>query len=154
MERTNDSGEHIFGLPFGLVLIVAYKGIWGVVELLGGILVFFSHAILAGELTEDPQDIFANWVFAHLGVADARRIGSVIILLGAIKLAIAIGIWYRSWWMRKAALIFFCAASIFGLYEIITAPTLFKVGALIIDLFLIYYFWKVLPKHFRQGKIV
>jgi uncharacterized membrane protein len=138
---------YVYGRPLGLALLAFYKGAWGILEILAGVLVLFSHRIFSGELTEDPQDLFANWLFAHLGVNQARQLGAVIILLGAVKIAIALGAWYRSWRMRNFALIFFSAAAAFAAYEIISRFTLFRLGALIMDLFFLYYFWKVLPKH-------
>ncbi len=150
---SKDDGIHFRGRPLGLVLIAAYKGLWGTVELLAGFLVLFARAIMAKELIEDPQDILANWVFAHLGVGDARRIGAIVIVLGMIKIALAFGIWYRSWLVRNIALAFFAVAGFFAVYELTADVTAFRMAALGADLFMIYYLWKVLPKHYRHGKV-
>ncbi len=51
-EIAQDSGPHPFGWPLGLVLLVLYKGIWGLLEVCAGLLVVFSHRIFSGELTD------------------------------------------------------------------------------------------------------
>ncbi|OIO52457.1 hypothetical protein COY93_02605 [Candidatus Uhrbacteria bacterium CG_4_10_14_0_8_um_filter_58_22] len=148
-----DSGPHPFGRPLGLLLLVLYKGVWGLMEIVAGTFVVFSHRILSGELTEDPQDLLANWIFSHVGVAQAHRIGAVIVLLGAIKLAIAVGVWYRSWLMRNVSLVFLGVAAAFGIYEVVVSFTVFRLAALLVDLVLIYYFWRVLPRHLHDGTV-
>lgn len=148
-----NAGLHFAGRPLGLVLLVLYKGLWGTLEVGAGVLVLFSYRIFSGELIEDPQDMFVNWLFAHIGVTQALHIGTVIILLGIIKIMIALGVWYRSWAMRNAALVFFGAAGAFGAYELSVHLTMFRASALLVDLFLLWYFWIVLPKHLHDRLI-
>jgi uncharacterized membrane protein len=154
MSTPHDTGIHIFGRPVGLALLVLYKCIWGALEVIAGLFVLFTYAIFARELVEDPQDLFVNWLLGHLGIAQAHQLGAVIVLLGGIKIALAIGLWYRSWRIRNIALVFFCAAALFASYELVYRLTPFRVGALGMDLFLLYYCWKVLPKHLRHGEVV
>jgi uncharacterized membrane protein len=148
-----DPGIHLFGRPLGLVLLVLYKAIWGAFEVAAGILIMLSYRVLSGELTEDPQDLFATWLFAHLGVEHAYRIGAIVLLLGITKIVIAVGVWYRSWLLRDGALIFFGMAAIYGCYEVLLHFSIFKLGALVMDLFLLWYFWKILPKHLHDRKV-
>jgi uncharacterized membrane protein len=151
---SSDRGIHVFRRPLGLVLFALYKGVWGTLEVVAGLLVLFSYQIFSRELIEDPQDLFVNWLFNHLGVEQAERVGAVIILLGGVKILIAIGLWYRSWRIRKVALVFLGAAALYALYEIASHFTVFRLAALGMDLVLIYYFWKILPKHLRHGAVV
>lgn len=56
------------GRPIGMFLIVAYKGFWGMAEIFAGILLMLSRRLVGGELAEDPEDLFANWMLAHLHI--------------------------------------------------------------------------------------
>jgi uncharacterized membrane protein len=152
--KSKDRGLHFLGRPLGLVLLALYKSMWGATEMVAGVLLFFSHKIFARELIEDPQDLFVNWLFAHFGVKQAEQMGGIILLLGAIKIALGWGLWYRSWAVRKIAIIFFIGAGFYALYEASIHLTVFRLAALCVDIFLIYYCWKVLPKHLRHNKVV
>ena len=144
---------HVFGRPLGLLILILYKFIWGTIEIIAGLFLLFSNNIISEELIEDPQDIFVQWIFAHFGLVQAHRIGAFIVLLGTIKVIMAFGIWYRSWAVRNIAIIFFCVVGIFGIYQILASFTIFKLGALIMDIILLWYVWKRLPQHLHHRKI-
>src|SRR5512146_2541925 len=101
-----DRETHAFGRPIGLVLIALYKGAWGAMEVMTGTLLLFSYKILIGELAEEPQDLFARWALSHASVTYATTVeaGAVLIVLGAVKVLIGVGVWYRSWAIRNLAL--------------------------------------------------
>jgi uncharacterized membrane protein len=145
-------GAHAFGRPLGLVLIAAYKGIWGMLEMLAGLLILFSYKILVGELAEDPQDLFARWVLSHASVTytSTLEVGAVLIALGAIKVLIGIGVWYRSWAIRNLALAFFLLVAAYGLYDLWSHFTILKALAVVADLVIAWYFWKILPHHLGE----
>jgi uncharacterized membrane protein len=161
--------EKYFKRPMGLVLIVAYKGIWGLVEILLGLgAVIFSgalhevaksdyvHGLILRELAEDPQDIFVNWLLAHVRWFDsAIYIGWIFVALGLIKVGLAVGVWYRSWAVRDIGIIFFSGVAVFGIYEIASNFSFLKFVVLLLDIAILFYFWQSLPKHLgpRKGKI-
>lgn len=158
-----------FKRPWGLILIVAYKGIWGLVEiilglgtiLLGGIIrqaaaSEFVHDLVTRELTEDPQDVFVNWLLAHLKWLDfSVYVGAGLIFLGLVKLALAVGVWYRSWTVRDIGVVFFSGVAVYGVYELAADFSFFKAIALFLDMLILFYFWHMLPKHLgpRRKKI-
>lgn len=148
-EKTIDHGIHPFGRPMGLVLIVAYKAVWGLLEVAAGFLLIFSRGLVATELAEDPQDLFINWLLSHFKVdfGVAATAGAVFIGLGLVKMILAIGIWYRSWRFRLAALVFFAVIGLFGVYELSSKFTALRLAAVAADLLILYYLWKILPKH-------
>lgn len=144
---------HIFGRPVGLVILASYKAIWGTVETIIGFIGVFSSHLISRELTEDPQDLLANWALSNIGVVRARQIGAVILVLGIIKIALAFGVWYRSWFIRHAALAFFSVVAVYGLYENIFHFTPLKFAGLLMDLFFVFYFWKILPRHLHDPAV-
>ncbi|GEM_PF-1813967 len=150
-----DAGLHVLGRPIGLVLMVLYKALWGVLELVAGILIMFSSRLIAGELIEDPQDLFINWLLrqTHVSVSSGMWLGAVVGLLGVGKLLLAFGLWHRSYAVRNFGVVFFAMLAVFGAYEVLLHFSLFKLAALAVDVFILYYFWRILPKHFRHGEI-
>lgn len=151
--QVSDRGTHIFGRPVGLVVLASYKAVWGTAEAVIGSVGIFSSRLISHELTDDPQDLLANWFLTNIGVARARQIGTVILVLGIIKIALAFGVWYRSWFIRHAALAFFSVVAVYGLYENIFHFRLLSLGALAMDLFFVFYFWKILPKHLHDRAV-
>jgi uncharacterized membrane protein len=144
-----DKGLHFLDRPIGLVIIVLYKFIWGTSEILFGSLALLSPAIIRGELAEDPQDIFANWLLSHVhyNYQIFINIGLIAMAFGLVKLILAVSLWYRSWFMRKSLIIFFIIIVIFGIYYLSIKFSFFTVAGLVIDGLILYYLWKILPKH-------
>ena len=150
-----DKGLHIFGRPAGLVFIVAYKGLWGLAELLVGILLISSSKLIVRELSEDPQDLFINWWIHHVRL-DFDKLGLAGVLVavfGIVKIVMAVGVWVESYLIRRIAIICLSLFAIFAFAELEVHFTLFRLLALAADLAIIYYFWKILPRHFRHGTV-
>ena len=147
-----DESAHAFGRPIGLVAIALYKGAWGASEVAAGLLTLFSYRILVGELAEDPQDLLARWALSHANFtyATTLEVGAVLIALGAVKILIGIGVWYRSWAIRNLALVFFLLVAAYGLYDLRSHFTLLKALAIVADLGIAWYFWKILPRHLGE----
>src|SRR5512135_111832 len=147
-----DQEAHAFGRPIGLVLIALYKGAWGAMEVITGTLLLFSYKILVGELAEDPQDLLARWALSHASFtyATTLEVGAVLIALGAVKVLIGIGVWYRSWAIRNLALVFFLLVAAYGLYDLWSRFTILKALAVVADLGIAWYFWKILPHHLGE----
>jgi len=145
-----DKGPHILGRPPGLIAIIVYKTVWGSMEAITGVLIFFSYKLLAAELIEDPQDRLVNWVLDHLTYRGSLKLGALFIILGAIKIALAAGLFYHAKMTRKLAIAFFAGVAIFGLLRLSVKFNAAEAAVLGIDIFILYYFWVVLPKHFRD----
>ncbi|MFA5413507.1 MAG: DUF2127 domain-containing protein [Patescibacteria group bacterium] len=158
--------DQYFKRPLGLILIVAYKGIFGLVEIvLGSLDLFLVYVVrhvatsefisvwITKELAEDPQDIFINWLLSHAGwVKSSLAVGWVLIILGAIKIILAIGVWYRLWIVRDIGVIFFSGVAVYGVYELAVNFSLLKMIILFFDMLILFYFWQALPKHLGPRK--
>lgn len=157
-----------FKRPWGLILIVAYKGIWGTVEIiLGSGALILSHMLrqtsasnfilnfFSDELAKDPQDIFVNWILAHVSWLNfSLYVGWGLIIFGLAKLVLAIGVWYRSWLMRDLGVLFFSGVAVYGVVELAVNFSFFKTTALFLDIVILFYFWHMLPKHLGPRKKV
>lgn len=151
--------------PISLILVVLYKGILGILEIIGGVamlVVLFSlkqiaatgwvQNFISGELAEDPTDRFINWILQqdpHAIYTVSIRVAFLLIILGAIKIALAVGVWRRSMLIRNIGLVFFICVALYGVYELATVFSVFKLGLFGADLLILYYFWKILPRHIR-----
>lgn len=155
LRQGNDRGLHIFNRPLGLVLVVAYKALLGVFELGLGTLVYGSARIIANELAEDPQDLLINWILSNLHpvIANAHQYGALIIFLGVVKLGLAFGLWQGSRHVRPAGLIIFGILGFYGTLHLMFNPSYAKGFFLLIDILILFYFWKVLPKHIHRGEV-
>lgn len=154
----------IFGRPLSLILVVLYKGILGLIEIvfglallvvtIGGSSLTSSHFIqnfIIRELAEDPNDFILHWILTHNlpSAQTALHLGLLVLILGLVKIFIAIGIWYSSRQVRNISLFIVSTLGIFGLTEIVRSFSIFKLLTVVIDFVLLYYLWKVLPKHLK-----
>ena len=160
--------DKYFKRPLGLILIVAYKGVLGLLEILAGIfaLIFSSlirHAAtsefiknwIGRELAEDPQGIFINWLAAHdpSGILkEAISLGWGLVILGVIDAGIALAVWFRSWIIRDIGIVFFSAVAIYGIASLAISFSFFKLLAIVLNLSILFYFWQMLPKHLGPRK--
>ena len=160
--------DQYFKRPLGLILIVAYKGVWGLVEIILGILALifssvirhvaasnFIHELIARELAEDPQGIFINWLATHDPSGILQRsisLGFGLVILGVIDCGIALAVWFRSWLIRDIGIVFFSAVAIYGITSLSVDFSLFKLLAIILNLLVLFYFWQTMPKHLGPRK--
>jgi uncharacterized membrane protein (DUF2068 family) len=137
------------GRPLGLVLIVAYKLVWGVAEVLAGAFVHKAPGILRAQVAQDPQDQFANWILAHTNLEPEhlRAITFGLLTVGLFKLVLAGGIWYRSWLVRDIALWVMGIGGLFAIGALVSHFTLVRLVVLAIDLSIVAYLWRFLPRH-------
>ncbi|MBI3626895.1 DUF2127 domain-containing protein [Candidatus Uhrbacteria bacterium] len=156
-----------FHRPWSIVVLAFYKAFLGALEFLVGLILLIAGYVIAHdqftwvfykiveiETKEDPQDLFVHWLLSqNLGAltAQSMKIGVALLLLGVIKLTIAWGLWFESRLIRNLGLVFLIASGIFGLYSLYEKFSLVKLAALGVDLFFIYYFWKIFPKYFRPA---
>ncbi len=150
----------------GLVMLAAYEGIFGVLNALFGLAVIFVAkgvwhiapmqalaAIIQREVEEDPQDVFFHWLANHLpriSPDSALAVGWVVLIYGLIKILITAGLWYRAEATRNASVAVFAFFAIYGFYLLYVKFTWWKLGAEAVDVFVLYYFWEVLPRHLSK----
>ena len=155
--------HEVWGRPLSLALVVLYKGLFGLVEVVfGGALVavtlwftnpnshHFINQLIASELAETPRDAFVSWILTHnlpISPSMALQFGVLVLVLGILKLLVAAGIWYRSPAARVATMVLVAALGLFGVVELWYNFDWFKFGTVIIDAALFYYLWRVLPKY-------
>lgn len=144
-----DSGLHYRGRPIGLLLIIGYKAIWGIIEVVSGILLLYSYQIITKELIEDPQDQLARWILDHVYATNTSHVPIVALFIsfGILKILLALCLWFRIRFVREIGLIFFSLVACFGVYSLITHFSLFILVVLAADVSALYYFLKILPKH-------
>jgi hypothetical protein len=142
--------DHTFKRPVGLIVICFIKVVWGMSQMILGlgalILTWFFRRVVEGELMQ-------KWFsyFDPRGVLDASlNFGWIVFLLGAVDLAIALGIWFGSWAVRNVGLVFFSGLSIWSLYHLSLDFSFFKILVLLFDLFTLFYFWQILPKSLKK----
>jgi hypothetical protein len=135
--------------PWTLVAIVVYKAVWGMSELFAGAFVHKVPAILRAQLAADPQDQLAGWLLAHTPVRREHlwAISAGLVALGLLKVALAAGIWYRSWAVRDAALVLMAAASVFTVGAVLVHFSTLRLVLLGLDLLIVLYIWRYLPRH-------
>lgn len=140
----------------GLLSIIFYKIIWGIVEIISGFLIFFSSFFIHAELLEDPQDRFVEFLLnTRLSIINnAHQLGLLLIILGVTKLALAGGLWYRSWKMRDLLIGFISLVSLYAALDLAIKPEWYKAFGLAIDLFILYYLWRILPGHLDERHII
>ena len=154
-----------------LIAIVVYKGITGSIEVVLGLsalisslaygivghffdLSNFFNLIAAGELREDPNDFFANWLIAQNPVVVFKaslNVGLVLVVLGILKIILAVGIWRKSWLIRNIAVVVLSLSAVFMLRDIVMHWSFLRFAALLIDMYILYYCWVHLPRHFRHS---
>ncbi len=146
--------------------MIFYEAISGILELMTGVLILLgayfwtrrglSEAFLqfiARELLEDPQDVLINWLAglqSHVSLRTSLGAGAAILFLGVVKLAIAAGMWFKSWAVRNVAIVFFGIIALLGVYGLVARFSLWKAAAVVADALILYYFWRVLPKHLTE----
>lgn len=151
--------------PISLILLIVYEAMFGVIKIIFGIAFLLeayalSHALsvpflkdlIGRELAEDPQDLLANWLALH-GLNSAitsMQIGWFLVIFGLINFVIAVGLWFRSRSIRNLGLLFFGAVALFGIYHLFLKFSFLELAALLIDVFIFYYFLRIFPKYLKK----
>lgn len=69
--------------------------------------------------------------------------------MGIAKSILAFGIWYRSWLIRRIAIIFLTLFAVFGIVVLLTRFTWLELATVVADILILLYIWKILPKYMR-----
>jgi uncharacterized membrane protein len=139
---------------------VLFKGIDGVVEVIGGVALLFvdtahlqgavNHAT-GGELAEDPHDIIANLLrhgVSQLSGRTVQFLALYLLLHGVVKIVVVIALLIGSKRVYPWAIAALVAFVLFQLYELVTAPSVGVAALTVFDLFIIWLTWR----EWRQGR--
>lgn len=144
--------ERVLDLVF--LIGVLLKGIDGLVETIGGILLLFvspaqltsaTNAVTAEELSEDPHDLIANLLVhgvSHLHAGAQLFIVAYLMLHGVVKLAIVIALFIGSRRVYPWAMAGLGAFVIFQVYELVKSPSIGVVILTIVDVVIIWLTWR------------
>jgi uncharacterized membrane protein len=123
------SREAVLHIAFRVGIL--FKGIDGLLELLGGILFlaipryavtnFIVH-ITRHELAEDPDDLLANSLrhtFAHLSDGTKLFVSAYLLGHGLVKLLIVAGLWADRRWVFPVAIVLLIAFIAFQAWRLI-----------------------------------
>lgn len=144
--------ERVLDLVF--LVGVVLKGLDGLVELVGGVIMLFvsptrlidtATALTAGELAEDPHDLIANLIVhgvSRLDVGAVRFVAAYLLLHGIVKLAIVVALLIGSRRVYPWAMAALGAFVLFQLYELVTRPSVGVVVLTIFDAVIIWLTWR------------
>ena len=150
--------ERILDLIF--LIGVVFKGVDGLIELLGGAMLLIvsperilglTHAVFAGELAEDPDDPIANAVLrsvAHLDSGATTFLAAYLLVHGVVKLVVVVALLVGSRRVYPWALVVLLGFLVFQLYELVTAPTVGVVILTALDAMIIWLTWR----EWRHGR--
>jgi len=128
---------------------VIAKGVDGALELIGGLLLLIlsppaiTGAILflvQGELKEDPTDLVANLLVRDTGRIINSRVpaSSFLILHGAVKLALVVGLATNKFWSYPAAIVVFTAFAIYQICQLVLQSSLFLGFVTALDIVVVF----------------
>jgi uncharacterized membrane protein len=136
---------------FNVALIL--KGLDGLLELLGGILLIvvspetinrLARSLTQHELSEDPHDFVARHLLRlTANLHNTQTFGALYLLThGLVKIVIVIGLLRREHWAYYVAFIFLGGFVIYQVYRMTYAPTVGLALLTVFDLFIIWLTWR------------
>ena len=139
---------------------VVLKGIDGVLEMIGGVLLLvvparlwhnWAVALTRHELSQDPHDYFANHLLHATGHLDQARVFGAFYLWshGAVMVVLVVALLKRLWWAYPVSIAFLVAFIAYQLYRIAVAPTVGMVALTIFDVFVTWLVWREYQIHRR-----
>ena len=135
--------------PLGVFLIVVYKLVWGVLDVLAGAFLHKMPAFLHAQAAADPENQLARWLLRHAPIDPGHLMAITLVLLavGVGKIVLAFGIWYKSWLIRDLAVWVLALGGLVAIGAMIHHFTLVRLIALGIDLVILWYLWRKLPRY-------
>jgi len=136
------------------LLSVWSKGIAGLVEAIGGLLLLFIPqtglnafviALTAPELAEDPTDRVATLLqrIVHELTADTKLfISGYLIIHGIIKVLLVAGLLGRRLWSYPVSLWFLAAFIAYQMYRFLFTHSLWLVALTVLDLIVAFLIWR------------
>ena len=130
-----------------------FKGIDGFLEIVGGFLILMIRPptvnkivffLIQHELSEDPKDLFANYlIHAAQGFSLSSQLFGFIYLLshGIIKIFLVFSLWKQRLWSYPIAMIFFALFGVYQMYKYYLEPSFGWLLLTILDIFIIILTW-------------
>lgn len=145
-------------------MLIFYKLLLAVIEMLAGALcliaAFFAEhpnlaVVIEKTATQSNLDRFVNWLVQELMRFKAdheiiTHVGLLLIAFGLFNILLAIGVWFKSRKMRTIALVVFGGLSLYSIITLIQSFNVLDLVSLILDLIVLYYFWRILPRHLEE----
>lgn len=128
---------------------IVVKGIDGIIELTSGLVLYFVHplalnafltTLIQGELAEDPKDVLGNYLLHMVNRAlfpSKWFITSFLMLHGAVKIFLVIGLLRKKLWAYPTAIVFFIGFITYQLYRLSYRPSLLLGIATLFDMFVV-----------------
>jgi uncharacterized membrane protein len=132
---------------------VSLKFANGVLELVGGILLFFTTPqslsrlatiLLTGELLEDPKDLVANTLLHAVQrlSPNAQLFASVYLLIhGIVKVGLVIALWKRKLWAYPLAGVVLGLFTVYQIYLFSHSGSLFQLFLTAVDVLILLLLW-------------
>jgi uncharacterized membrane protein len=129
------------------------KGIFALIEIGGGIAAYFvtqrllveiASAVTQGELTEDPHDLIANYLFRsaqNLSIGAQHFTAFYLFSHGAIKLWLIVGLLRERLWYYPTAMVVFGLFIIYQLYRFSSTHSLLLLLITAVDAVVIALTW-------------
>lgn len=140
-----------------------FKAVFALTEIAGGVVAFFvtrsflvhaANVITQGELSEDPNDFFANYLrhaVQHFSV-NARHFTAIYLLAhGIIKLWLVVGLLRVRLWYYPTALVVFSLFVAYQLYRFSHTHSLALLFVTAVDLAVIILTWHEY-RYLRRGR--
>lgn len=141
---------------------ITLKGIDGVLEVIGGLLLLvvspatidrLTRALTQHELSEDPHDFLATHLLHAAGTltGSSARFGAVYLLShGAVKIVLVAALLRNNLWAYPWMIAFLLAFIVYQVYRLTFAPS---IGLLLLTVFDAFVVWLTYREYSKQRKI-
>ncbi|WP_426517546.1 DUF2127 domain-containing protein [Diaminobutyricibacter sp. McL0618] len=155
--QTTQTSHRLLDRTFFIVMII--KGIDGVLELIGGLLLLFvtpaqigylAHLLTQHELSEEPHDFIANSLlhFTNGLNHSATLFGAIYLLLhGAVKVVLVWAVLTDHLWAFPWTMAFLAVFIVYQTYKLIVAFSWGLVALTVFDLFVLALTWREYGLH-------
>jgi len=144
--------------------MIFYKMLLAAIQVLAGALFlviafFIKHPEIIDAINRLPHkdylDSVVQWIVEQLTAWQFEysivvNIGLVLVALGLFSVIVAGGLWFKSSKMRIFSLLVFGSLALYSLYQLIIDFSTLQAVVLAVDVYIIYYFWRVLPRHIEH----
>ncbi|GBL44844.1 probable membrane protein YPO2961 [Sulfuriferula multivorans] len=132
---------------------VISKAVDGVLEIIGGILLFFVNpaqihgllrALTQHELSEDPHDLIAGLIMRsvqHLSMGTEAFAAVFLLWHGAVKIGVVWALWQKKFWAYPIAIVAFGLFLIYQVYRYSLTHSVWLLVLSFLDLFVIILTW-------------
>ena len=147
----NNSNKKVSDNLFKAGLIV--KGVNGVLEIIGGILLLFINQTSIGgfvklifhhELLQDPNDFVGNFLLnlsSNLSVGIQYFFAIYFLINGVVKIGLIYGLWRKKLWTYVVAEIIFSVLLIYEVYKFASNHSIYLLFLIFLDVIVVILIW-------------